>query len=66
MTSLAPHLNLIISLLGREEPQPTTKTHKTQAKPTYTQVNTQIQKTTSMYNNTIHIYTTNSTDNKHI
>jgi len=36
------HVNLTMSSLGAEEPQPTTKTHKTQNKHTYTQANTQI------------------------
>ena len=43
----APHLNLITSSLGVEEPQLTTKTNKRKNKPTNMQANTQIQSTTS-------------------
>jgi len=43
----APHLSLIISSWGADEPQLTTKTHKRQNKPIYIKSKIQIQNTTS-------------------
>ena len=73
MTSPRPHLNHTIPSLGIEEPQSTTKTHKTKNKTkhtkiinkhTYTQANRQIQmQPHPIDNKTTHIYTTNATNN---
>ena len=67
MTSSPPHLNLTVSSLGPKEPRLITKTHKKQNKLIYTEANTQIQNTSPpFYNNTTHMYTINTTDNKNI